>query len=196
MGRAAFGPQTRIGKVGLLFPHLSSEWFREGSNLCVPAPPFLLFFSFPCLSAVYQLFPHFPVCSCGPGLRVVARPGWRGFSSPAASCLACPSFFPHPYFFVFLPLEASESWREGGWLFPEFLAFPPASRYWAEEIKILWSASPLAAQCFSSLLGDSVMTKGMNFKVKSEFTSQVNHLSLGDLEQIFSPLTLIFLIYK
>lgn len=40
------------------------------------------------------------------------------------------------------------------------------------------------------------MTKGMNLKVKSEFTSQVNHLSLGDLEQIFSPLTLIFLIYK
>lgn len=44
-----------------------------------------------------------------------------------------------PSFFVFLPLEASESLREGGWLFPEFLTFPPASRYLAEEVKIFWS---------------------------------------------------------
>lgn len=118
-------------------------------------------------------------------LHAPTVPGCVGLSVPShlgASALlfSCP--FGHPWFFISCPWKPSGIWGAGGCFIPTISTFPSCLRLLAieyfEEIKLVWIVSFPATLCLPSLSGDSITTKGVNFRVKSNSVALLHHRAI------------------
>ena len=173
-GGAAPGPQAGTEKASLPHcPHANSEGVGAW-NLCALGHRE----NVSCLLQAGSSS-HVPDSTPPPSL-----PAWT-FLSPATLVPARFSFLARLAVLGFsfsCPWKPSGIWGAGGCFIPTISTFPSCLRLVAieylEEIKLVWIVSFPATLCLPSLSGDSITTKGVNFRVKSDSVALLHHRAI------------------